>query len=89
MTARCPFCEAVHPLGSLLNGEQIDCPCGAVAILCAPNTEPDTCVLLAQMGLGDTKADVLDDRLSIAWGREWWRRRASSAYRIDEGGTVP
>jgi len=49
MSARCP----------------LDCPCGAPALLCAPNTEPETSVHLAEMGLSDTKADVLDQTLSI------------------------
>lgn len=46
MTARCPFCEAVHPI---------------------------------QAGpASDTYADVVDDTLSIVWGREWWRRWVSA-----------
>ena len=75
LTARCPFCEAVHPVPALPVGQHLDCPCGATALLCAPNTEPETSVRLAEMGLSDTKADILDDRLSIVWAREWWRRR--------------
>ena len=74
MTARCPFCEAVHPILTIPVGQRLDCPCGATALLCAPNTEPETSVRLAKMGLSDTKADILDDRLSIVWAREWWRR---------------
>lgn len=46
----------------------------APGLLCAPNTEPDTSVRLAEVGLSDTKADILDDRLSIVWAREWARR---------------
>ncbi len=42
MTARCPFCEAVHPVRGIPIGEQLVCPCGATALLCAPNTEPET-----------------------------------------------
>jgi len=77
MAVRCPFCEAVHPIPAApeVIGRQLDCPCGATALLCAPNTEPETSVHLAEMGLGGTKADVLDDRLSVVWAREWWRRR--------------
>ena len=78
MTARCPFCEAVDPVRGIPIGEQLDCPCGAVALLCAPNTEPETSVRLAEMGLSDTKADILDQTLSIVWGREWWRRSLAS-----------
>lgn len=76
MTARCPFCEAVHPITALPDpvGRHLDCPCGATALLCAPNTEPETSVWLAEIGLSDTKADILDDRLSIVWAREWRRR---------------
>ena len=77
MTARCPFCEAVHPVRGVPLGEQFHCPCGAIAVLCTPNTEPDTSVHLAEMGLSDTKADVLDDSLSIVWAREWWRRSSA------------
>ena len=67
MTARCPFCEAVHPVPPAPEpvGQKLDCPCGATALLCAPNTEPETSVRLAEMGLSDTKADVLDQTLSI------------------------
>ena len=39
----------------------------------------------AEMGLSDTKADILDDRLSIVWGREWSRRRFS-AFQPGGGG---
>ena len=78
MTARCPFCEAVHPLQGIPIGERLDCLCGATAILCAPNTEPETSVRLSEMGLSDTKADVIDQTLSIVWGREWWRRASAS-----------
>ena len=43
-------------------------------MLCAPNTEPETSVRFAEMGLSDTKADILDDGLSIVWARDWgWR----------------
>ena len=70
MTARCPFCEAVHPVQGLPVGERLDCPCGATGFLCAPKTEPETAVRLAEMGLSDTKADVLDDTLSIVWAKE-------------------
>ncbi len=69
MTGRCPFCEAVHPIQAS-PGHQLTCPCGAIALLCASNTEPATSVYLAEMGLSDTKADVIDDTLSIVWGRE-------------------
>jgi hypothetical protein len=70
MTARCPFCEAVHPIEAVAEptGQQIHCPCRAVALLCAPNTEPETSVLLAEMGLSDTKADV---RESGFVGQNW------------------
>ena len=76
MTARCPFCEAVLPVPAPPKaiGQRLRCPCGATALLCAPNTEPETSVRLAEMGLSDTKADILDNRLSIVWAREWWRR---------------
>lgn len=75
MTARCPFCEVVRPIqgGS---GHQFTCLCGATAILCAPNTEPEASVRLAKMGLSDTKGDILDETLSIVWAREWWRRKS-------------
>ncbi len=73
MTARCPFCEAVHPIQAGPGG-QFTCPCGATALLCVPNTEPATSVFLAELGLSDTKADVIDEGVSIVWGREWWRR---------------
>ncbi len=69
MTARCPFCEAVHPIQAG-PGHQLVCHCGATGLLCAPNTEPATSVFLAEIGLSDTKADVLDDTLSIVWGRD-------------------
>lgn len=80
MTVRCPFCEAVHPVGTSPEaiGRTFDCPCGAVAVLCGPNTEPETSVRLAERGLSDTKADVLDETLSVVWRREWWRRSAGS-----------
>lgn len=74
MTARCPFCEAVHPVRGIPIGEQLDCSCGATGLLCAPSTEPETPVRLAEMGLSDTKADILDATLSIVWAREWWWR---------------
>ena len=75
VTARWPFCEAVHPIpGPESVGRTFDCACGAVALLCAPSTEPETSVHLAEMGLSDTKADTVDGTLSIVWGREWWRR---------------
>ena len=77
MTARCPFCEAVHPVQTA-PGHRLECPCGAIAILCVPNTEPETSVRLARMGLSDTKADILDATTSIVWAREWSRRRFSS-----------
>ena len=79
MTARCPFCEAVHPIPAVPEpiGQRLDCLCGATALLCAPSTEPETSVHFAEMGLSDTRADILDDTLSIVWGREWWRRRLS------------
>lgn len=73
MTPRCPFCEAVRPIRAGPGG-QFTCPCGATALLCAPKTEPATSVFLADMGLSDTRADVLDETLSIVWGREWWWR---------------
>lgn len=53
MTARCPFCEAVHPIKAGPGG-QFTCPCGATALLCAPNTDPATSVFLAELGLSDT-----------------------------------
>ncbi len=82
MTARCPFCEAVLPIPAVSDpvGQQLDCPCGATGLLCAPNTEPQTSVLLAEAGLSDTKADILDDALSIVWGREWWRRSLAHPF---------
>lgn len=45
-------------------------------MLCAPRTEPETSVRLAEMGLSDTRADLLDETISIMWAREWWRRDA-------------
>ena len=80
MTARCPFCEAVHPVQAHPTpvGQHIGCSCGATGLLCAPNTEPETSVGLAKMGLSDTKADILDQTLSIVWAREWWRRSSAS-----------
>ena len=75
MPARCPFCEAVHPVPAPDPvGRHLDCPCGATALLCAPNTEPEISVRFAEMGFSDTKADLLDETLSIVWAREWWRR---------------
>ena len=74
MTARCPFCEALHPLPPDPAGQHLECPCGATALLCVPRTEPATAVWLAELGLSDTKADVVDDGISIVWGREWSRR---------------
>ncbi len=67
----------VHPIPAFpnLEGRTFDCPCGATGLLCAPNTEPETSVHFAEMGLSDTKADILDQTLSIVWAREWWRRR--------------
>ena len=77
MPARCPFCEAVHPIRTPPepSGQQLECPCGAVGILCAANTEPEVAIRLVEMGLRDTRPDVLDDTLSIVWGRDWswWR----------------
>ena len=76
MTARCPYCEAVHPVPAVPEpvGQHLDCLCRATALLCAPNAEPETSVRFAEMGLSDTKADILDDQLSVVWAREWWRR---------------
>lgn len=74
MTARCPFCESVHPLPPDPAGVRLECPCGATAFLCAPNSEPATAVFLAELGLSDTYADVVDDGISIVWAREWSRR---------------
>jgi len=74
MSARCPFCEAVHPLPPESLCQRLACPYGADAFLCAPKTEPATAVWLGELGLSDTKADVIDERLSIVWAREWWRR---------------
>ena len=56
MTARCPFCEAVHPIRAVPEsiGQQLACPCGATGLLCAPNTEPETAVRVAEMGLSHT-----------------------------------
>ncbi len=81
VTACCPFCEAVHPIPAVAEplGQKLDCPCGATALLCAPNTEPEISVHLAETGLSDTKADILDHTLSIVWGREWWRRSSASS----------
>lgn len=78
MTARCPFCEAVHPVGaSTQPGRHLDCLCGATALLCSPGQEPGTAVWLAELGLSDSFADVLDETLSVVWGRErrWWASR--------------
>ena len=77
LTARCPFCEAVHPVKEIPIGEQLDCPCGALAVFCAPNTEPETSVRLAEIGLSDTKADIRDETLSIVWARGWSPRFSS------------
>ncbi len=77
MTARCPFCEAVHPVPAEPTGRTLVCACGAIAWLCVPNTEPETAVRMDAMGFRDTFADVLDDRLSIVWGRAWWRWAAA------------
>ncbi len=84
MTARCQFCEAVHPVqgGS---GRQFTCSCGATGLLCAPNTEPATSVFLAQLGLSDTKADILPATLSVVWAREWWRRSSPSLSENESG----
>jgi len=51
-----------HPIAAVPEriGERLDCPRGATALLCAPNTEPETSVRFAEMGLSDTKADILD-----------------------------
>ena len=88
MTARCPFCEAVHPIPALLDpvGRHLDCPCGATGVLCAPRMEPETSVRLAEMGLSDTKADILDATLSIVWAREWWRRSSPPSFLQGESG---
>jgi len=34
----------------------------------------------SEMGLSDTKADVIDETLNVVvvWGREWWRRSLSA-----------
>ncbi len=45
MTARCPFCEAVHPIQAG-PGHQFTCPCGAPGLLCA---------------IGDLVADFRDE----------------------------
>ncbi len=74
MTARCPFCEAVHPVPPEPIGHALACTCGATGWLCAPRTEPDTAVRMDAIGFRDTFADVVDDTLSIVWGREWARR---------------
>ena len=60
MTARCPFCEAVHPIPDSCEpvGQQLDCLCGATALLCAPNTEPETSVRLARK-MGDRGLELL------------------------------
>ncbi|MBI4608893.1 MAG: hypothetical protein HY726_07795 [Candidatus Rokubacteria bacterium] len=78
MTARCPFCEAVHPVPAAVEraNHQLDCPCGATGLLCAASTEPETAQRLVARGLWDTKADVLDRTLSIVWAKERPRRRA-------------
>ncbi len=81
MTAHCPFCEAVHPIpaASEVMSQRLHCPCKALALLCAPNTEPETSVRLSEMGLGDTKADMIDNTLSVVSAREWWRRSAAAS----------
>lgn len=77
MTACCPFCEAVHPIQTVLPhfGQRLDFSCGATALLCAPRSEPATAVSLADLGLRNTYADVVDDKVSVVWGKErrWWR----------------
>ena len=65
MSARCPFCEAVHPLPPDPAGQRLRCPCGAVAWLCAPNTEPATAVRMDEEGWRRTRADVIDETLSV------------------------
>jgi hypothetical protein len=89
VTARCPFCEAVHPVPAAPGAmdQRLHCPCGATGLLCAPNTEPETSVRLAEIGLSDTKADIIDPTLSIVWAREWWRRSSPSALLQDESGS--
>lgn len=74
-TARCPFCEVVHPIPARHRvGHELVCACGAIDLLCAPKTEPETSVRLAEAGLSDTKADVLDETVSIVWARAWAQR---------------
>lgn len=76
VTARCPFCEAVHPVARAPHPiqQELDCPCGAIGLLCAPDTEPETSVRLSERGFGDTKADIVSDTLSVVWGKPWvWR----------------
>lgn len=69
--------EAVHPIRGIPEriGHRLHCPCGATALLCAPNTEPETAVRMeSKMGLRRTRADIVDATLSIVWGREsMWR----------------
>lgn len=79
MTARCPFCGAILPVVVPDPvGRHVDCPCGVTPLLCAPGQEPGTAVWLSELGLSDSYADVLDETLSIVWGRErrWWASRA-------------
>ena len=70
MTARCPFCEAVHLVPPEPIGRSLHCPCGATGLLCAPRTEPETAVRMDSLGFRDTLADVVDERVSIVWGLE-------------------
>ena len=70
MTARCPFCEAVHPVPPEPVGHTLVCSCGATAWLCGPGTEPETAVRMEEIGLRDTVADLVDDTASIVWGKE-------------------
>ena len=69
MTARCPFCEAVHRPSHHEPGSTLVCPCGAVAWFCAPGREPETAIQMDAAAYRDTRADVLDERLSVVWGR--------------------
>ncbi len=48
MTARCPFCEAVHPVQGIPD-ELLNCPCGATALLYVSNAEPETAINLVEM----------------------------------------
>ncbi len=67
MITLCPFCEAVHPVGRAphLIRQELDCPCGAIGLLCAPNTEAETSVRPSEGGFGDTKADVLSETRAL------------------------